>query len=71
MASQIEKFKSKCDICGKAMAPTEDSYVMVGFFHDSSTDYDPVRKAYMKHYLEKYYNMCVSCYQNFIEEEKE
>lgn len=71
MASQMEEFKSKCDVCGKTMVSTEDSYAMIGVFKDNHVDYDPVRKAYRKHYLEKDYNMCVPCYQkvkNFIED---
>lgn len=70
MASPMELFKSKCDICGKTMIPAEDSYVMIGVFKDNHVDYDPVRKSYLKHYLEKDYNMCIPCYQkvkNFIE----
>lgn len=74
MASPIELFKSKCYICGKTMVPMEDSYVLIGVFKDNHVDFDPVRKAYSRHYLERECNMCVPCYLkviNFIEEEKE
>ena len=64
--SDIEKFKSKCSMCLKTIEPEKDSYALIGVFKDNGVDYDPVRKEYLKHYLDREYNLCIPCYQKVI-----
>ena len=69
---ELKQFKSKCYMRLKPIEPQKESYALIGIFKDNYVNYnDPVRKAYLKHYLDREYNLCISCYQkviNFMEE---
>ena len=62
----IKKFKSKCHMCLKPIESKKDSYALIGVFMDNNVDYDPVRKGYLKHYLDREFNLCIHCYQKVI-----